>query len=444
MAVMDTRLSTQWRLHRLLIRRIAGTALLIAALLAIVVYAVEQKRLGVIAGELAVSRAAQFAAVAEDALTAADATRNNEVQARLDRFSAGRIPPREGQIVAATIRLADGSQVAHIVLPEYAQRDAAAALLAAQPVLGAEQMEAGHSVDIAGVRHVLVQIPLRTVTGANLGEAVAVFAPSATYLAELRGRVWRTVAAAIAIVLVTTAILYPIIVRLMRRVTALSDELLDANLEMLSVVGSAIAKRDADTDAHNYRVTIYSVRLAEAVGVDTKTLQALIKGAFLHDVGKIGIPDHILLKPGKLDDAEFAEMQKHVAHGLDIVRRARWLADAAAVVGGHHEKYGGGGYGNGLQADAIPLIARIFAIADVFDALTSQRPYKEPLSFETTMDILEKSRGTHFDPRLLDVFAGIARPLYETFSGHDDDHPRQIVREIVIRYFKQDTEALLS
>jgi len=226
-------------------------------------------------------------------------------------------------------------------------------------------------------------------------------------------------------------------------VTTLSDDLLDANLEMLSVVGSAIAKRDADTDAHNYRVTIYSVRLAEAVGLDTKTMQALIKGAFLHDVGKIGIPDHILLKPGKLDESEFAEMQKHVAHGLDIVRRAAWLTDAEAVVGCHHEKYDGGGYGNGLQAEAIPLIARIFAIADVFDALTSHRPYKEPLSFETTMDILEKSRGTHLDPRLLDAFAAIARPLHEVFSNHDDDHPRQIVRDIVIRYFKQDLATLL-
>lgn len=119
----------------------------------------------------------------------------------------------------------------------------------------------------------------------------------------------------IAVVLGTAALLYPVIVRLMRRVTGLSTDLLEANLEMLSTLGSAIAKRDADTDAHNYRVTIYSVRLAQAAGLDAPRIQALIKGAFLHDVGKIGIPDHILLKPGKLDDREYAEMKKHVAHG---------------------------------------------------------------------------------------------------------------------------------
>ena len=230
---------------------------------------------------------------------------------------------------------------------------------------------------------------------------------------------------------------------LLRRVVRLSEELLDANLEMLSVVGSAIAKRDADTDAHNYRVTIYSVRLAEAVGVGSKAMQSLIKGAFLHDVGKIGIPDHILLKPGNLDDSEFAEMQKHVAHGLDIVRRAAWLADAEEVVGCHHEKFDGGGYGSGLHAEDIPLNARIFAIADAFDALTSRRPYKEPLAFAAAMDILEKGRGTHFDPRLLDVFAAIARPLHDGFANRDDDHPREVLRGIVIRYFKQDMDALL-
>jgi HD-GYP domain-containing protein (c-di-GMP phosphodiesterase class II) len=230
----------------------------------------------------------------------------------------------------------------------------------------------------------------------------------------------------------------------MRRVTALSASLLDANLEMLSVLGSAIAKRDADTDAHNYRVTIYSVRLAEAAGLDVKTIQTLIKGAFLHDVGKIGIPDHILLKPGKLDEAEYAQMKQHVAHGLDIVRRAAWLADAEAVVGGHHEKFDGGGYDGKLKTDAIPIVARIFAIADVFDALTSHRPYKDALSFEASMEIVERDRGTHFDPQLLDAFAGIARPLHEALTRHDDDYAHQELQRIVTRYFRQDIETLLA
>ena len=386
MAVSDATASTHWRLHRVLIRRIAGAALLIAALLATLVYAIEHRRVTAVADDLAVQRTAQFVAAQGDALDDPDALRSSDLQARLDRFTEGRLPPRDGRIVAARIYSDVDGEVAHYAYADYPQAAAVAAFLAGQPAALGVKAKTGTPVDIAGLRHYFVRTPLRTTAGVWLGSVAAVYAPSAIYLAELRARLWRTVTAAIGIVLVTTALLYPVIVRLMRRVVRLSDELLDANLEMLSVVGSAIAKRDADTDAHNYRVTIYSVRLAETVGVDTKTLQSLIKGAFLHDVGKIGIADHILLKPGKLDAVEFAEMQKHVAHGLDIVGRATWLSDAAAVVGCHHEKYDGGGYGSQLQAEAIPLIARIFAIADVFDALTSQRPYKEPLSYETAME----------------------------------------------------------
>ncbi|HEY9199155.1 MAG TPA: HD-GYP domain-containing protein [Gammaproteobacteria bacterium] len=432
-----------WRLHRLLLRRIGAAALLIAATLAALVYALEQKRLSGLAVDLAVQRAAQFTAMAGDVLTPG-AVRGSEVQARLDRFTQDRLPPRDGRIVVARIYSVDGRELAQYAYADHPQAPAATAFLTTQSVRTDIETETGTAVDIAGQRQIFVQLPLRTADGAKLGSVAAVYAPSRIYLAELRARQWRVVIAAVGIVLITTAILYPVIVRLMGRVVRLSEELLDANLEMLSVVGSAIAKRDADTDAHNYRVTIYSVRLAEAVGLDVRTMQALIKGAFLHDVGKIGIPDHILLKPGKLDAAEFAEMQKHVAHGLDIVQRAAWLADAEAVVGAHHEKYDGGGYGNHLQADDIPLTARIFAIADVFDALTSHRPYKLPLAYDAAMEILEQGRGTHFDPRLLDAFAGIARPLHETFADRDDEHPRQVLRDIVVRYFKQDIEVLLS
>lgn len=431
------------RLHALLLRRIGGAALLIAAALAVLVYAIEQRRLGAVAMDLAVQRAAQFVAAQGDALADPDALRSSELQARLDRFTAGRLPQRDGRIVAARIYAADGSELAHYAYRDYPQTAAVAAFLSRHAAAAGDGTESGVAVGIAGQRHYFVQIPLRTDAGTVLGSVAAVYAPSTLYLAELRARQWRAVAAAIGIVLATTALLYPVILRLLRRVVRLSDELLDANLEMLSVVGSAIAKRDADTDAHNYRVTIYSVRLAEAIGVDIKGIQSLIKGAFLHDVGKIGIPDHILLKPGKLDESEFAEMQKHVQHGLDIVRRAAWLTDAESVVGCHHEKYDGAGYGNGLKAEDIPLNARIFAIADVFDALTSRRPYKEPLSFAAAMEILEKGRDSHFDPRLLDTFAGLAGMLHKTFANRADDYARQVLRDIVIRYFKQDLATLL-
>ncbi len=151
-------------------------------------------------------------------------------------------------------------------------------------------------------------------------------------------------------------------------------------------------------------------------------------------MGKIGIRDSILLKPGRLDRTEFDEMKRHVNHGIDIVSRSSWLKDASSVVGSHHEKFEGNGYPDGLNGTDIPLLARIFAIADVFDALTSRRPYKDPLSYEETIDILIEGRGTHFDPDALDKFVKIAKPLYDVYGANDDERPRKELGDIVGRY----------
>lgn len=190
------------------------------------------------------------------------------------------------------------------------------------------------------------------------------------------------------------------------------DRLLEANIEMLEVLGSAIAKRDSDTNVHNYRVTLMAVGMGEAYGLPRDALQALVKGSFLHDVGKIGISDTILLKPGKLDRAEFETMKTHVNHGTDILGRYAWLRDAMDVVGHHHEKFDGTGYPSGLAGEAIPINARIFAIADVFDALTSARPYKAALSMEAAILTMQPDRGRHFDPALFDLFLDMASALY--------------------------------
>jgi HD-GYP domain-containing protein (c-di-GMP phosphodiesterase class II) len=172
-------------------------------------------------------------------------------------------------------------------------------------------------------------------------------------------------------------------------------------------------------------------------------MRGLIKGAFIHDVGKIGISDAILLKPGRLDEEEYRVMQTHVGLGVDIVRRASWLRDSVPVVAGHHEKFAGGGYPRGARAEGIPLTARIFAIADVFDALTSERPYKEPLTLEETLKILEQGRGVHFDPELLDAFAAIAPELYEKYAGREGEALRKQLVEVVERYFSSGMETLL-
>jgi len=287
---------------------------------------------------------------------------------------------------------------------------------------------------------ILTATPLvdqKSVTVAYLGSIFAV-APEVVQAAS--DEIMWTVLSIIGVVLLTTILLFPTIVLLTRQLGQMTLSLLDSNLETLEVLGSAIAKRDSDTDAHNYRVTIYAVRLAEATGLDGQAIQSLIKGAFLHDVGKIGVRDNILLKPGRLDKDEFEIMKAHVRHGLDIVKRSAWLQDATDVVEYHHEKYSGQGYGEGLAGEDIPVAARIFAIADVFDALTSERPYKEPFSFEKTIAILEEDKGTHFDPGLVDAFARIAPDLYKKFSGREDEALKDQVKAIRDKYYAKDAE----
>jgi HD-GYP domain-containing protein (c-di-GMP phosphodiesterase class II) len=165
-------------------------------------------------------------------------------------------------------------------------------------------------------------------------------------------------------------------------------------------------------------------------------MQALIAGSFLHDVGKIGIPDAILLKPGKLDEAEFVIMRTHVTQGEEIVTGMGWLDGANAVVASHHEKWNGSGYPRKLSGDNIPLSARIFAVADVFDALCSKRPYKEPMSFDAAMAILDKDTGSHFDPGVMAVFKPMARGIYDRLASCDEDATRNLLEDRVRQHFE--------
>jgi HD-GYP domain-containing protein (c-di-GMP phosphodiesterase class II) len=292
-----------------------------------------------------------------------------------------------------------------------------------------------------GSPYILVGIPLQNSLGVVVAHAEGVFAVSPETVRIVRFRAVKIGLAVMLIVLVTTAILYPIIMTLMRRMAVLSLNLFDSHLEMLKVLGSAIAQKDSDTDAHNYRVTIMSVRLAEELDLPDKEIQTLVKGAFLHDVGKIGIPDKILLKPGKLDEEEFTVMKAHVDHGVKIVEKSRWLEDALKVVEYHHEKISGEGYPHRFGQEEIPIFARIFAIADVFDALTSRRPYKEPFPFDESMSMMEEGRGSHFDPVVFDTFKGIARSLYDDLSG-EEEKPKELLEEIIEKYFGADATVL--
>ena len=178
-----------------------------------------------------------------------------------------------------------------------------------QAVLAAESMQrlaAGTSLEtmtrIDGHPVILCIMPIAGEEGVVLAYARGIFAVSPETAAEISRAIARNILLVFAIVFAVAAILYPVILQLMRRLADYSTSLLDANLETLAVLGSAIAKRDSDTDAHNYRVSLYSARIGEVIGLPAAEMRALVKGAFLHDVGKIGIPDNILLKPGRLDE----------------------------------------------------------------------------------------------------------------------------------------------
>ncbi len=230
--------------------------------------------------------------------------------------------------------------------------------------------------------------------------------------------------------------LYPVVVYLSADNDHKTREVLDSHISMMESLGRAIAKRDSDTGAHNYRVAWIAARIAEPMGLKGGDMQALIAGSFLHDVGKIGIPDAILLKPGKLSDAEMDIMRTHVEQGEEIVTGMGWLDGANAIVAAHHEKWDGSGYPRNLIGEVIPRSARIFAVADVFDALCSKRPYKEPMGFEAVMAILEENTGSHFDPTVMAVFRTMALEIFNRLANNTEIDARQLLEERVRQHFE--------
>jgi len=244
-----------------------------------------------------------------------------------------------------------------------------------------------------------------------------------------------SVAMVVMATLITGLSMYPLLLRLTRNLEDKSKAVLLGNVELMEVMGEAIAKRDSDTNIHNYRVTLYAIRLAEALNYPKNQMSALIAGAFLHDVGKIGIPDAILLKAGKLMDDEFAIMKTHVSIGAEILARASWLSHARDIPQYHHEKYDGSGYMSGLVGESIPLSARIFAVVDVFDALTADRPYKQAMPLEKAIGIIQEGSGSHFDPEIVAVFVAHAAQWYADIYQQPSDVVEEILRQQVSLVF---------
>ncbi len=419
-------LSASRFIHRkILIRLFLGWLFLSVAIGGVVLW-LEVNRIQQFVHELALRESATFSGESAHNLERLDSTARQHLaklaqQLVNQHFLVVELYDRNKQLQLETIR--QGQEVAEQVIDFYRHRF---------PQVG----EFSHEFHfIRGELLVVILVPLKGVQDSLTGYFEGIYQVDLQTLDSIKDDLLRTLLFVTLGITFTTFLMYPIILTLNRGLIKLSGDLLKGNLELMNVLGCAIAERDSDTNSHNYRVTFYAMRLGEAIGLSRENIHDLIGGAFLHDVGKIGIRDQILLKPGKLTLEEFEVMKTHVSLGVDILSKSSWLMGALNVVEFHHEKYDGSGYLKGLKGKAIPLNARIFAIADVFDALTSKRPYKEPWPVIDAIAALEQDSGKHFDPQLVSVFATIALRLHEEMSGFDERRIESMLHHLIVPYF---------
>jgi ribonuclease P protein subunit RPR2 len=186
---------------------------------------------------------------------------------------------------------------------------------------------------------------------------------------------------------------------------ARSQQLTRSYMATVRALSNAVEARDAYTGKHAERVAAYGITIARALGIARPESPEIEFGFLLHDIGKVAIPDAILYKPGKLTDEERRLMSRHPAIGAEIVGGVEFLAEAVDVVRSHHERWDGTGYPDGLAGEEIPLAARVFAVADVFDALTTDRPYRQAIPMVQAREIISRGSGSHFDPAVIDAFA---------------------------------------
>lgn len=187
------------------------------------------------------------------------------------------------------------------------------------------------------------------------------------------------------------------------------DSLENAYRSTLKALTAALETRDSETHGHSERVVSYSLRLGREYGLSRDELKALEFGSLLHDIGKIGVPDSILRKPAKLTEEEWVRMREHPMHGQQILRGIEFLKGAARVVAQHHEKWDGSGYPLGLREEDIDVCARIFSVADAFDAITSDRVYRQGKSYEAAAKELDEWAGKQFDPQVVTAFHSVPR-----------------------------------
>jgi len=225
------------------------------------------------------------------------------------------------------------------------------------------------------------------------------------------GHLTADLAERLSFVAVTGALVYLIVVRMLaasaERERGLQVALIESYEHTLSGWSRALELRDHETEGHSARVTELAVRLGRAVGLRGESLEQLRRGALLHDIGKIGVPDAILHKPGPLADEEWAVMRRHPEYAYGLLAPIVFLHPVLDIPYCHHERWDGSGYPRGLAGEAIPLAARIFAVVDVWDALSSDRPYRAAWPPRKVLGYLQAHAGNLFDPSVVRVFAAL-------------------------------------
>ncbi len=433
-------------IHRVLAIRLAAAASCLALILMVLVFWVELRNLDFRIQDQATVALERLHGSIIDELDTDGLGNHDHIQRILEKNL--RIQNSSAQSSFAYVRILDSAfrDMAKVINPDYAWIKPPIQ----EKYSGANQVKPGAPAlwqrisRINGTLVVQLRKDLVNSEGKPVARVEGAYVVSHHYIQKARYDAALSALFAAGIVLITTLILYPAIIRLLGKLTVLSAGLAQANLETMSVLGGAIAKRDIETSTHNCRVTIYAIRIAREIGLKDDDMRSLIKGAFLHDVGKIGVRDSVLLKPGRLTLEEYEETKQHVRHGLDIVGRSTWLTDAALIVGGHHEKYDGSGYPEGLKGEEIPLVARIFAVADVFDALTSKRHYKENMGWAEALETISRGRGSHFDPDVLDIFNDMASELFETYGVMDDTNLKSNMIKLAAGYFMSPGKTMLE
>ena len=410
-------------LPRFLARRLGIAGLIIGLAGGAASYWLETRRFETLARDHAASGVRHFATPAMQALLEAGRDHHSELTALLDRtrFAGIRVfrPDK-------TVAFEAWAEVPPAVVEASRRRTLD------WPATGqSHQLR----LEIGGERLILVRLPLTANDGRLAGYVDGMTRVDGEALDVQRGHARTAALISVTSVGLATLLLYPLMLALLRKSADLSRNLLDSNMSLLRSLGNAVAKRDSDTDAHNYRVTLYAVGLAEDMGLPRNDIANLVTGAFLHDVGKIGIPDSILLKPGRLTPAEWEMMTTHVTQGLEIVADNPWLDGAALTIAQHHERFDGTGYPKGLRDREIALVARIFAVVDVFDAITSQRPYRSPMPFAEAIDVIAGDSRQHFDPSVVQAFRRAAPAMFQVISAADMGRLRFMLRKVLTRYF---------